>query len=128
MKIPFSKIELPKKILDECRKILASGNLTNSTYVEKFEKEVAKVAQTKYAVATNSCTTGLMLVCREVFYWEYDCERIGLPDYTWQSTKSAITGLIPMLQGTYLLTTPKQTGLDKPGLKVVKTGLTQNWK
>ncbi len=85
--IPFFKIELPKKVLDECRKILASGNLTNSTYVERFEKEVAKVAKTKYAVATNSCTNGLMLVCREVFCFE---DKIGVPDYTWESTKSAV--------------------------------------
>lgn len=86
-KIPFSKINIPKKVVRECKKILKSGNLTNNRYVEQFEKEVAEISGTKYAVATNSCTTGLMLVCREVFK---GLKKIGLPDYTWPSTKSAI--------------------------------------
>jgi len=93
--IPFSKIDIPEKVLNECKEILRSGNLTNNKYVEKFEQEVAKIARTKYAIATNSCTTGLHLACQEVFK---DCKKIALPDYTWPSTKAAVieNGFMPI--------------------------------
>jgi len=43
--------------------IVAEGILTKGKYVDTFEKEAAEYLGVKYAVATSSCTLGLMLVC-----------------------------------------------------------------
>ena len=48
-------------ILEDIKGTLHSGNLVQGEKVEEFETKFAKIVGTKYAVATNSCTSALEL-------------------------------------------------------------------
>ncbi|MFN3550195.1 MAG: DegT/DnrJ/EryC1/StrS family aminotransferase [Endomicrobiia bacterium] len=50
-----------KQIIKQIKKILDSGYLAENKFVEKFEKELCKIFNTKYAVCVSSGTAGLFL-------------------------------------------------------------------
>ena len=57
---PYFPEEDIEEILKETREILCGNKmLTMGENVQKFEEQFAKYCQTKYAVATNSCTSAL---------------------------------------------------------------------
>jgi len=85
--IPFCKPSISLDVAEQVKNLLETGPWTNSENVEKFEERCAKISKTRYAVATNSCTTGLLLAARHVFAGK---KNIGVPDYTWPSTKAAV--------------------------------------
>ncbi len=83
--IPFAKVEIPLTVSNKCFTILDSGNLTNGKYVEKFEKQIAKISETDYAICTNSGTTALLLAVKHILKG-----KVGMQDYTWISGKETV--------------------------------------
>ena len=53
-------------ILDEIKDTLQSGNLVQGKKVKEFEDKFAKMVGTKYAIATNSCTSALELTLKSL--------------------------------------------------------------
>ena len=63
MIIPYSTQKIDKKDIQEVVKTLRSPFLTQGPKVIKFEKEIAKKVNVKYAAATNSATSALHISC-----------------------------------------------------------------
>ena len=80
--------------LNEIKKVLASGILTQGKEVAKFEKMFANYVGSKYAVATNSCSSALFLC---FFYWRAfrEIKEVFMPSVTFISVAHAaiIAGL-----------------------------------
>lgn len=86
--LPITKPTLPKegKLLEDIRKILRSGMVTNSSYVAEFEKETRSMLKVKNAVALSSCTSGLMLLMKSM---KLKGEVI-LPSFTFSATGHSV--------------------------------------
>jgi dTDP-4-amino-4,6-dideoxygalactose transaminase/uncharacterized protein (DUF2225 family) len=59
--IPFSKPYIGDEEEKAVLSVLKSGWLTSGKKVKEFEERISSIAGTKYAVATNSCTSALEL-------------------------------------------------------------------
>jgi len=61
--LPLARPFLPdfKKISKEMEGLFESGQITNSKYVEEFEKAAAEYFGVKHVIALSSCTSGLIL-------------------------------------------------------------------
>jgi len=78
-----------KSILSEFREILdGKGVLTMGRHVQKFEAEFAAYAGVKYAVATNSCTSGLEIALRSLGIGKGD--EVIVPVQTFVATGSSV--------------------------------------
>ncbi|MBI2463485.1 DegT/DnrJ/EryC1/StrS family aminotransferase [Candidatus Peregrinibacteria bacterium] len=64
--VPITSPTIPpvENIMRSYKKIFKSGMLTNFKYVEAFEESVKNYTGAKYAVATNSCMNGMMLILK----------------------------------------------------------------
>lgn len=64
--IPLTRptLHLDDGLYVQLRRVLESGQLTNGSQVEAFEREVADFLSVEHVVAVSNCTTGLMLVLR----------------------------------------------------------------
>jgi dTDP-4-amino-4,6-dideoxygalactose transaminase len=51
-------------VVEDVRKILGSGMLTNASYVRELERRSADYLGVRHAIAVSNCTSGLMLVLR----------------------------------------------------------------
>ena len=51
-------------VVDDVRKILGSGMLTNASYVRELERRCAEYLGVRHCIAVSSCTSGLMLVLK----------------------------------------------------------------
>ncbi|ANZ40516.1 DegT/DnrJ/EryC1/StrS aminotransferase [Lentzea guizhouensis] len=74
--------------------IVASGSLTNGRHVSAFEREAAAFLGVEHAVATSSCTSGLMLVLRCLGLRG----EVVLPSFTFMASAHAVAwnGLAPV--------------------------------
>ena len=61
----FTDVDIDE-ILDEIKDTLHSGNLVQGQRVKEFEENFAKMVGTKYAIATNSCTSALELTLKSL--------------------------------------------------------------
>ena len=61
--IPYSKQSINKKDIISVIKVLMSNFLTKGPKVNLFENKVKKIVKSKYAVASNSGSSGLHLAC-----------------------------------------------------------------
>lgn len=61
MKIPFYKPSFSFKELEEVRRILRAGKLSVGYEIDEFEVAFAQYIGSRYAVAVDSCTSGLFL-------------------------------------------------------------------
>ena len=68
--------------------VLQSGILSKGEKVKEFETRVAKYVGTKYAVALNSCTSGLQLTLEALDIGHRD--KVICPNFTYPSTRLAI--------------------------------------
>jgi len=59
--IPFFKLSIDEREIDEVIRVLKKGYLTQGKEVRFFEKEFSKYVGSKYAIAVDSCTNGLFL-------------------------------------------------------------------
>ena len=82
--------------IDEIRKVIATGFLTEGSTTKEFEKSVADYLGVKHAIAVTSCTTGLhaVLECLNI-----KGQEVVVPDYTYPATAEAVVlaGGIPVL-------------------------------
>lgn len=83
-----------EEFLEDARKILASGQLTNGAQVRRLEEVAAAYLEVPYCVAVSSCTAGLLLTLRAL---ELRGEVI-LPSFTFHATAHGLlwNGLKPV--------------------------------
>jgi dTDP-4-amino-4,6-dideoxygalactose transaminase len=95
-RIPLTKLWLDKDELNEIKKVLNSGFITEGNYTKKFENLIAKYTNSKFAVATTSGTTAL----HTAFYcMGIKGKKILISDFTFPATALAVqmAGGIPVL-------------------------------
>lgn len=61
--IPYSRQSISQDEINEVIEVLNSDFLTQGSKVEKFENELKKISDGKYAIAVNSATSALHLAC-----------------------------------------------------------------
>ena len=61
---PYFSVQDRVDIINKIEGVLRTGMLTQGKYVEEFENKFASKIGTKYAIATNSCTSALEIVIR----------------------------------------------------------------
>lgn len=95
-KIPLTKLWLDKTELNEIKKVLDSGFITEGSQTTKFENLIAKYTNSKFAVATTSGTSAL--------HSAFHCvgikgKKILISDFTFPATALAaqLAGGIPVL-------------------------------
>lgn len=86
--INFAKASVGKREIDAVVKVLKSGWFTMGKETQKFEKEFAKYVDTKYAVAVNSCTSGLFLSLKALGIGEGD--EVIVPSFTFAATANVV--------------------------------------
>ena len=70
--IPYSTQNIDKKDIQEVIKTLKSSFLTQGPKVIKFEREIAKKVNAKYAATTNSATSALHISCMALGFKKND--------------------------------------------------------
>lgn len=86
--IKFASPDLSKKELNEIRKVLDSGWLTNGPVVRDFERKIASMSNCRRAVAFDSCTAAMEMTLRALGIGPGD-EVITTP-YTYSATAEVI--------------------------------------
>ena len=61
--IPYGRQNIDKNDIEAVVKILKSDFITQGPTTPKFEKEISKVTNSKYACAVNSATSALHIAC-----------------------------------------------------------------
>lgn len=93
---PFIRpsVPAPETVLDDVRKILESGMLTNGPYARELESRSAEYLGVRHCVAVASCTAGLMLVLRAANL----SGDVVVPSFTFAATAHAVAwnGLRPV--------------------------------
>ena len=94
--IPLAVPDVGEEEIDEIRKVVSTGFLTEGVTTKEFETMVAEYLGVKHAIAVTSCTTGLhaVLECLDI-----KGQEIIVPDYTYPATAEAVVlaGAIPVL-------------------------------
>lgn len=70
--IPLAKPDITQKEIDYVVEVMQSGVLSIGPKIEQFEKMIADLATTKYAIAVNSGTSALHLIVRALGIGEGD--------------------------------------------------------
>ena len=85
--IPLAVPDVGDEELQEIKKILGTGFLTEGETTKEFEKTMADYVGVKHAIAVTSCTTGLhaVLECLNIRGQE-----VIVPDYTYPATAEAV--------------------------------------
>ncbi|WP_100182758.1 DegT/DnrJ/EryC1/StrS family aminotransferase [Candidatus Nitrosotenuis aquarius] len=85
--IPLAVPDVGEEELEEIRKVLATGFLTEGVTTQEFEKKVAEYVGVKHAIAMTSCTTALhtVLECLNI-----KGQEVIVPDYTYPATAEAV--------------------------------------
>lgn len=85
--VPLAVPDVGEEELEEIRKVLATGFLTEGVTTQEFEKRVAEYVGVKHAIATTSCTTALhtVLECLNI-----KGQEVIVPDYTYPATAEAV--------------------------------------
>jgi len=84
---PYFSVSDRIGIINKIEGILSSGMLTQGKYVEKFENQFASKIGTKYAIATNSCTSALEISIRSLGLKN---KKILVPTQTFVASVNAI--------------------------------------
>ncbi len=72
----------PSEIIGELKEIFASGRVTISDYVKRFERACADYLGVKHAVAVSNATSGLMLAIKGLRL----CGEVIVPSFTFTAT------------------------------------------
>ncbi len=94
--VPLAVPDVGEEEIDEIRKVMATGFLTEGATTKEFEKMVADYLGVKHAIAVTSCTTGLHAVLESL---DIKGQEVIVPDYTYPATAEAVVlaGGIPVL-------------------------------
>lgn len=87
-RIPLAKPYFDEREIIEMRKTLDNGWVAQGPRVKQFEQEFAEYCGTKYAVAVNSCTSGLYLSLFAQGISKGD--KVIVPDFTFVATGNAV--------------------------------------
>jgi len=87
-RIPISIPSFGVEEFEAIKKPLLSGWITQGEYVREFEERFASMHETKYAIATTSCTTALHLMLLASGISEGD--EVIVPSFTWIATANAV--------------------------------------
>jgi perosamine synthetase len=94
--IPLAVPDIGDDEIEEIKKVMGTGFLTEGATTKEFEKMVADYLGVKHAIAVTSCTTGLhaVLHCLDI-----KGQEVIVPDYTYPATAEAVVlaGGIPVL-------------------------------
>ncbi|MBC8502584.1 MAG: DegT/DnrJ/EryC1/StrS family aminotransferase [Nitrosopumilus sp.] len=94
--VPLAVPDVGEEEINEIRKVMGTGFLTEGATTKEFEKMVADYLGVKHALAVTSCTTGLhaVLECLDI-----KGQEVIVPDYTYPATAEAVVlaGGIPVL-------------------------------
>ncbi len=96
-KIPLIRPYVDESVKQRVLEVLDSGFLTEGNVTRQFEEKVKNYVGAKYAIAVNSCTTGLELALRALEVGPGD--EVIVPDYTYPATANvvSIVGATPVL-------------------------------
>lgn len=85
--VPLMIPDVGEDELQTIKEVFSTGFLTEGTFTQNFEKDVAEYIGVKHAVAVTSCTTALhtVLECLNV-----KGQEIIVPDYTYPATAEAV--------------------------------------
>jgi len=94
--VPLAVPDVGEEEIDEIRKVMSTGFLTEGATTKEFEKIVADYLGVKHAIAVTSCTTGLHAVLKSL---DIKGQEVIVPDYTYPATAEAVVlaGGIPVL-------------------------------
>jgi len=94
--VPLAVPDVGEEEIDEIRKVMSTGFLTEGATTKEFEKMVADYLGVKHAIAVTSCTTGLHAVLENL---DIKGQEVIVPDYTYPATAEAVVlaGGIPVL-------------------------------
>jgi len=86
--VPISQPTLPAPgaVLPDMERVLVSRSLTNGDYVRRLEKAVERRLSVEHAIATSSCTSGLLLTLRALGL----TGEVILPSFTFFATAHAV--------------------------------------
>ena len=94
--IPLAVPDIGDDEIEEIKKVIGTGFLTEGATTKEFEQMVAEYLGVKHAIAVTSCTTGLhaVLHCLDI-----KGQEVIVPDYTYPATAEAVVlaGGIPVL-------------------------------
>ena len=94
--IPLAVPDIGDDEIEEIKKVMGTGFLTEGATTKEFEQMVAEYLGVKHAIAVTSCTTGLhaVLHCLDI-----KGQEVIVPDYTYPATAEAVVlaGGIPVL-------------------------------
>ena len=94
--IPLAVPDIGDDEIEEIKKVMGTGFLTEGATTKEFEQMVAEYLGVKHAIAVTSCTTGLhaVLHCLDI-----KGQEVVVPDYTYPATAEAVVlaGGIPVL-------------------------------
>ena len=94
--IPLAVPDIGDDEIEEIKKVMGTGFLTEGATTKEFEQMVADYLGVKHAIAVTSCTTGLhaVLHCLDI-----KGQEVIVPDYTYPATAEAVVlaGGIPVL-------------------------------
>ncbi|MCL4539962.1 MAG: DegT/DnrJ/EryC1/StrS family aminotransferase [Bacteroidetes bacterium] len=88
MKIPIARTEFSKAELDNVLKPLQSGWVVQGPFVKEFEKKWNDFTNSKYSIATTSCTTALHLALAALGIGPGD--EVVVPSFTWVATANVV--------------------------------------
>jgi len=96
-RIPLTRPWLPPETLDEVRKVLESGFLTEGAAVAELEALARSATGAPHVLAVTSCTTGLELALRALGVGPG--HEVVVPAYTYPATASAVAmvGALPVV-------------------------------
>jgi len=94
--VPLAVPDVGEDEINEIRKVMSTGFLTEGATTKEFEKMVADYLGVKHAIAVTSCTTGLHAVLENL---DIKGQEVIVPDYTYPATAEAVVlaGGIPVL-------------------------------
>ena len=99
--IPIVKPALPaitNEFMDEIKAMLESGMLSKGKYLRELESELSKVLNVKHAIATSSCTLGLLLTYSWMSNKSNKRTEVLVPSFTFMATVHPLSwvGLTPV--------------------------------
>ena len=95
--IPLARPTTGNEELEELGDVLRSGQVSQGSKVQEFERLVAECAGTRYAFATSSCTTAMHLALVALGIGPGD--EVLVPDFTFPATANVVVqqGATPVL-------------------------------
>ncbi len=85
--IPLAVPDVGEEEIDEIRKVMSTGFLTEGATTKEFEQSVADYLGVKHAIAVTSCTTGLHTIFEGL---DIKDQEVIIPDYTYPATAEAV--------------------------------------